>query len=48
MQRHGGAVECDGIREQLIEIDDGADGRVALVFLGMTESLARIVCSATK
>jgi hypothetical protein len=48
MQRHGGAVERDGIREQLIEVDDGADGRIALVFLGMIESLARVGRSATK
>jgi hypothetical protein len=48
MQRHSGAVERDGIREQLIQIDDGADGSVALVFLGMTESLAGVVCSTTK
>lgn len=48
MQRHGGAVQRDSVREQFIEIDDGTDGRVALVFLGMTESLAGIVCRATK
>jgi hypothetical protein len=48
MQRHGGTVERDGIRKQLIEIGDGADGSVALVSLGVTESLAGIVCRATK
>ncbi len=48
MQCHGGAVERDGIREQAIEIDDGANGSVALISLGMTESLASVICRATK
>jgi len=48
MQCYGGAVERDGIGEQLIEIDDGADGSVAFVFLGMTDGLAGVDCGATK
>ena len=47
MQRHCRAMKRGGVSEQLIEIDDGSDSGVALVSLGVIESLAGVVCSAT-